>query len=128
MYQSDGSILEGWPVCLERRFNSHSSPTLGDLEIIVGSVMGWEVYAWHHDGTFLPGWPLDAGAFGVVNTSPVVEDLDGDGNLEVVAASYSQLNVWDLSSKSSIHDDEVYFPLDWPMFPQNSGNPGRLGG
>jgi hypothetical protein len=40
------------------------------------------VYAWHHDGTWVKGWPQHV--FDTVWSSPSTGDLDHDGQLEVV--------------------------------------------
>jgi MYXO-CTERM domain-containing protein len=71
----------------------------GDLEIVVATEDG-EVYVWSPDGTTEAGFPvacdpslsppadpdhpIDIGFFG----SPVLVDLRGDGDLEIVAAAY----------------------------------------
>lgn len=100
---------QGWPQVTP--FPGFSSPAVGDLdgdgklEIVIGashptlvndnlpgSAM---VHAWHHNGAPVTGWPVtpkndqgkDAHTFG----SPVIADLDGDGELEVLFAS-----VWDI--------------------------------
>jgi hypothetical protein len=44
------------------------------------------LYAWHHDGTAVDGWPIYMkGADAIL--PPVVGDLDGDGTAEIVAPS-----------------------------------------
>ena len=53
----------------------------GDLEIIAGA-FDMRVYAWHHDGTLVDGWPRFV--YDTVWSSPSVGDLDNDGRMEVV--------------------------------------------
>ncbi|MDP6418914.1 MAG: C25 family cysteine peptidase [Candidatus Krumholzibacteria bacterium] len=66
---------------------SRSSPALcqldddDELEVVVGSKLN-KVYAWNHDGSTLPGWPVSVG--GAVYSSPAIGDLDGDEVNEVV--------------------------------------------
>jgi hypothetical protein len=83
------ALQPGWPkttgdgVC--------SSPALGDIdgdgdiEIVVGSSDD-KVYAWHHDGTSVYGWPKAIGG-GLYKSSPALGDIDGDGDIEIVLGS-----------------------------------------
>ena len=43
------------------------------------------VYGIDQNGLLLDGWPIDVG--GKINVTPAISDLDGDGQLEVVAAT-----------------------------------------
>ena len=50
-----------------------------DLEIVVGSD---QVYAWHGNGTPVTGWPVTVTL--PTNSSPVLGDITGDGEIDVV--------------------------------------------
>jgi len=53
----------------------------GTLEVLAGSTDNL-FYVWRHDGTLLPGWPINMG--GQVQSKAAAADLDGDGDLEIL--------------------------------------------
>lgn len=115
-----GVVKPGWPVVTDLHIDS--SPAVGDLdgdgdlEIVVGTghepgtSKGHKVYAYHHDGSAVSGWPASTADY--VWPSPALADLDGDDKAEVViSCSDGYLYVFD-------HDGTT-FPGAWPAQPLN---------
>ena len=96
----------GWPRDVEQRI-SESAIAVGDLdgngdmEVVAVEGMyncggaleggrcgayGMRVYAWHHDGSLVDGWPRMPGSDNRL-TTPTLADLDADGDLEVIVGS-----------------------------------------
>ncbi len=106
VFTSDGHQMDGWPVAIPVTISGYtdytSPPVLGDLdgdgmpEIVFGTKNGW-VHVLKSNGTELSGWPKQ-GSPDTLNAklvSPVLGDVNADGNLEVVGVSLSfQVNVW----------------------------------
>jgi hypothetical protein len=93
---ANGTPVAGWPKITGKPMLS--SPALADLdgdgklEVIEqegdpGS-QGSLLWVLRHDATDFPGWPLAIAAEGWSSrSSPAVADVDGDGSLEIVAAT-----------------------------------------
>jgi len=82
-----GNELPGWPKTGLDLI--HSKPAVGDvdpsypgLEIFIAGRTD-TLYAWHYDGTELSGWPQIVGETSVLK-SPVIFDIDGDSDLEII--------------------------------------------
>jgi subtilisin family serine protease len=131
IFKGDGSFLSGWPNTgdVPGIRLIHSTPAVGDidqdgdLEIVIqaqkylgetGAVnQTGAVCVFHHDGTLASGWPKDTGLGS--RTSPVLGDLDGDGDLEILAAAIGN----DVPSEYTYtvfvwHHDGSDFP-GWPQ-------------
>ena len=91
VYEHDGSLTPGWPIMTDHEIRS--ALTLGDLdqdgdvEIIACSYSDL-VYAWHHNGKRVYGWPVSVGPYGRGNSAPILGDVDGDDRAEVIFTSY----------------------------------------
>ncbi len=90
-FETDGTLLAGFPVTLADETYSYGSPALADLNRdgtleILTITHGDEsfVHAIQYDGSELTGWPYSLGNYWSFGP-PSVGDLDGDGELEVVA-------------------------------------------
>ena len=95
-----GQLMPGWPRATGGQVTS--SPALADLdgdgryEVIIASESD-SVFIWRGNGTRYPGWPQPA----VVNStyghtsSPVIADLDGNGQLDILfAANDGRVHAW----------------------------------
>ena len=99
-YRADGASLVGWPPVepVTGGQERHTSAIAdldgdGDLEIVTASGStsgatfgGIYLFAYHHDGSRVSGFPV-AVRGGYANTFPVIGDVDGDGQLEIVVAT-----------------------------------------
>src|SRR5688500_1130567 len=77
----------GWQMAAPAVGNIDSDPA---LEIVLAyrsnSSGQWLVDAYNHDGSRVPGFPYDAGG-NVINVSPTLADVNGDGSLEILITS-----------------------------------------
>lgn len=97
----DGTVLPGWPIHMSG-YSINSSFAMadvdgdGDQEILIGSQDN-NLYAWHHDGSVVEGFPLPTGDS--IVSSPTAADVDLDGDMELTIGSYDNLvHIWDLES------------------------------
>ena len=97
-WRHDGQPLAGWPVTLNPGFRVLATPAVGDLDgdgvlDIVAPVANGKLYAVDANGVLKAGWPVSIGDVPdlynsqVINSSPRIVDLDGDGTLEIVVGS-----------------------------------------
>lgn len=113
----DGSDVAGWPIslpypiqtpCVIADIDSDSSQ-----EVIVRGDID-RIYVFNSDGSSVEDWPKTIEDFyhsGTLSPSPLVSDLDGDRDIEIVALSFfNSIYVWDLPG--------AYDPskIEWPMF------------
>ncbi|MCX7733096.1 MAG: VCBS repeat-containing protein [candidate division WOR-3 bacterium] len=100
---ADGSILPGFPVFQPNGDAAEGNITVadidgdGDMEIIFTSnllsntdTLGY-LFAVHHDGTPVSGWPLRPRGWTYLNGATVA-DVDGDDTMDIVAVSYDNAN------------------------------------
>jgi hypothetical protein len=125
---TSGLVKSGWPVDLPG--SSEASPVVGDLdgdgvpEIIQGIGGGdigapYNLYAYHANGLPMNGFPITLS--GPVRTSPVVTDLDGDLDVDLVYAGWDfRCHVWDLPFA---HNPLVAY---WPTYKGNMKRDGTL--
>lgn len=92
VYNGDGTVRAGWPQQMDHV--PASSAAAGDItgdgvpEIVAVSYLS--IYAYDAYGNLLPGFPhTPAGDRCFSYSSPVLADMDGDGNREIVCGDHS---------------------------------------
>ncbi len=107
--EADGSNSPGWPQSVSG--DVLSAPAVGDLaangsfQVVIITKTG-KFYAWDADGSLLPGFPVDKG--GTFYSGAMLIDIDGNDDLEIVAGSFSDNNIYVIN-----HDGSDY--PGWPF-------------
>jgi len=114
--KSNGVVTDGWPVSVSGIITT--SPALadvngdGNVEVVVSANSSGQaaglIYAFSSTGKKLEaGWPAYTEG-SILNSSPAIDDINGDGNLELVVGSCrlsdgtgGQVYAWDLPSRST---------------------------
>lgn len=119
VFNLDGSEVSGWPVIFPG--TPFSSPAIGDLnddgknEIVVGLVYTSPLfpdpqfgglYVFDAKGNIMPGWPVMKGYN--YSSSPSLADLNGDGDLEIVASQ--------LGFVTEVYDHTGMLVAGWPQY------------
>ncbi|MBM4130275.1 hypothetical protein FJ250_04515, partial [bacterium] len=125
---TSGQVRPGWPVDLPGA--GEASPVVGDLdgdgvpEVVQGIGGGdvgapYNLYAFHANGQLMTGFPITL--TGPVRTSPVITDIDLDGDVDLVYAGWDfRCHVWDLPFA---HAEAKAF---WPTYKGNMRRDGVL--
>jgi hypothetical protein len=120
-----GADLPGWPVYYSNTTYTESSPVIADItgdgspDIILGDEAKY-INAWNADGTLIDGFPIAVGD--AVRGTPVVCDLDSDGDGELIVAGWDRnLYVWDFAAPYLNNN------APWPMFHGNYHRNGLAG-
>lgn len=87
-WRADGTVQPGWPVSFLPAAGAWNNmlPAIGDIdgdglpEIMVPASEENKVYAWHHDGAPVAGWPVSVAD---PPDAVVVGDMKGDGHYRI---------------------------------------------
>ena len=118
VYNHDGSLLGGgsscWPITVPYENGFTNSPVIGDVdgdgvdEIVIGtyssSHSAKDITAFNEDCSIVEGFPI----LNYGGDKYVLEDLNGDGDLDIITVDADKISVLDLNSPK--------MGLDWPMY------------
>ena len=116
LWNADGSSVTGWPKYVSGAgflgaatfFDLDGNPDNG-LEIIAAATNKnddyGKIYAWHADGTIVPGWPQNCY---LTYSTPAVADVDNDGKGEIFIGAYD-------SKMYAFNDDGTTLGGQWPI-------------
>ncbi len=141
VWNQDGSTKQGWPVSIPNvgwnNLNSieGSGPAIGDIdgdgeqEIVVNGYGNghWYIYAFNPNGTVVDGFPyIEQAGFDATST-PVIADLDKDGNVEICSYGQSHEDPYYTHLRVVVYDVGTPYDssrMDWPMFQHDSQRTG----
>jgi len=130
LWNHRGELYPNWPksTALNSEYDETSSPAAGDIdddgekEIVYGSASG-QLFAWAIDGSLLPNFPINLGD-NIIRNSVTLEDIDGDGFLEILVGTGNNLNqflvfrydgtlLWNKSTAGRIHSTAASGDIDY---------------
>jgi len=127
-WHHDGSNVNGWP---KNNIGEwiFTQPIIGDIDgdglpdIITQSRHNQtnSIIAFNNQGEIIDGFPKEIVSHSgrVYNSAPILDDLDKDGDIEIVSRSQDQwregefllrVKVWDLQNEYNLSN------MEWPMF------------
>ncbi len=115
VYHHDGTPYAGWPKTVD--YMCVATPSVGDVDsdgvIEICAVSFYSVYLWDKDGNDEPGWPKLNMATGMSYAQPVLCDITGDGNSDIIIAYW---NNWYDSVQVYQYDGSGYagWPKEYP--------------
>ena len=124
-----GNPKPGWPIPFHlpgvESWGGPGRGAIGDLdldgtnEFILGWI--WNIYAFRHDGSMMPGFPihLEDTTYVFYNgvEPPALADIDGDGYLEILTAgdNWSVDNPENFTGFVAVYDHQGNMESGWPM-------------
>lgn len=112
---------ENWPIDIGA--TPAFTPSIGDVNndgskniVIAGSSSGMHVF--NADGTLLPGFPVHNPDVSYSYQSPILVDLNGDGNLEIVGSNHGNAAAFYVMKSDGSYRDGWPIPLSgWTYSP-----------
>lgn len=119
-WKADGSAFnQNFPIDCPNLEQKLFSPLLADVDgdnfvdiIVASNSLTGGIYAYHIDGSLITGWPLRIKS----STSPVIDDIDNDGKVEIIASEGNIIYVWDANGNAN--------KIEWGTYRHDNHNSG----
>ena len=131
VWEDNGGLKPGWPVARINKTgntSSASSPLVvdidgdGNLDVVLGSSSPADdglVFAWDaKTGNTVPGYPVTLDP--VISRTIAIDDLDGNGTLEIAVGAGTQMYVFEATGNAS----EPFMP--WPNVHRTAAHSSRM--